>query len=566
MQTETILILLFSVAAAVAIAVRQLHVPYTVALVLTGLALGILNLFTPPHLTKELLFSVFLPGLLFEAAFHIEFREFWRNRLAIASLAVPGVAAAVALTTVILTPVVNTLHLEQDFTWQYALVFGALIAATDPIAVVAVFRSLGAPRRLSVLLDGESLLNDGTAIVFFTLSLSLVTGASVTTGQLATDFLKIVGFGGLIGAAVGLAVSQVIKQIDDAMIEITLTTIAAYGSFVTAEHFHYSGVIAVVVAGVLCGNYGARIGMTPSTRVAVETFWEYVAFALNSIVFLLIGLEVHLDALFSSWKAILVAYLVVTAGRGLVIFAVSGLLRRTRERIPWPWSVVLTWGGLRGGLPMVLVLSLAKDFPHRDLLVTMTFGVVMISILVHGMTVSPLLRWLGIVKGREHREAYEFARGKLQAASAALEELERMSHVHFSRDDVRARLKDEYEKRIEKEQDQIGQLELDRAAIAAQESQWARRHLLLTEKNHVIDSFRQGVLSQEIYEKLLADIDARLLRLESGEEEKTTEEPDSAKKEDQHPMSIPRKTWAMVHKYHSTQETCAIAMKEGCPL
>jgi CPA1 family monovalent cation:H+ antiporter len=145
-QTETILILLFLVAAAVAIAVRQLRVPYTVALVLTGLALGLLKLFTPPHLTKELLFSVFLPGLLFEASFHIEFREFWRNRFATASLAVPGVAAAVALTTVILTPVVNTLHLEQDFTWQYALVFGALIAATDPIAVVAVFRSLGAPR------------------------------------------------------------------------------------------------------------------------------------------------------------------------------------------------------------------------------------------------------------------------------------------------------------------------------------------------------------------------------------------------------------------------------------
>jgi CPA1 family monovalent cation:H+ antiporter len=531
-QTETVLILLFSVAAVVAIAVRQLHVPYTVALVLTGLALGILNLFTPPHLTKELLFSVFLPGLLFEAAFYIEFREFWRNRLTIASLAVPGVAAAVVLTTAILTPVVNTLHLEQNFTWQYALVFGALIAATDPIAVVAVFRSLGAPRRLSVLLEGESLLNDGTAIVFFTLSLSLVMGVSVTAWQLTADFLKIVGFGALIGAAVGLAVSQVIKQIDDAMIEITLTTIAAYGSFVTAEHFHFSGVIAVVVAGVLCGNYGARTGMTPSTRVAVQTFWEYVAFALNSMVFLLIGLEVHLDALFGSWKAILAAYLIVTAGRGLVIFAVSGLLRKTREKIPWPWSVVLSWGGLRGGLPMVLVLSLAKDFPHRDLLVTMTFGVVMISILVHGMTISPLLRWLGIVKGREHREAYEFARGKLQAAGAALEEMERMSNVRFSRDDVRAKLKDEYKKRIDAEQDQIGKLELDRASIAAQESQWARRHLLLTEKNYVIDSYRQGVLSQEVYEKLIADIDARLLRLESGEEEQTTVEPDSAKNED----------------------------------
>jgi CPA1 family monovalent cation:H+ antiporter len=532
METETILILLFSVAAAVAIAVRQLHVPYTVALVLTGLGLGILNLFTPPHLTKELLFSVFLPGLLFEAAFHIDFSEFWRNRLAVASLAVPGVVAAVALTTVILPPVVSTLHLEQAFAWPYALVFGALIAATDPIAVVAVFRTLGAPRRLSMLLDGESLLNDGTAIVLFTLSLGLVTGASVTSGQLATDFLKIVGVGALIGAVVGLAVSQVIKQIDDAMIEITLTTIAAYGSFVAAEHFHFSGVIAVVVAGVLCGNYGVRIGMTPSTRIAVQTFWEYWAFALNSLVFLLIGLEVHLDALFVSWKVIVVAYLVVTAGRGLVIFAVSGLLRKTREKIPWLWSVVLTWGGLRGALPMVLVLSLPKDFPHRDLLVTMTFGVVMISILAHGMTISPLLRWLGIVKGREHREAYEFARGKMQAAGAALEELDHMSYVHFSDDEVRTQLKNEYKKRMDTEQSRIRALELDRAAIAAQESQWARRHLLLTEKDHVMDSFRQGVLNQDIYEKLLADIDARLLRLESGEEEKTAEEPVSAKNKD----------------------------------
>jgi CPA1 family monovalent cation:H+ antiporter len=153
---ETILILLFSVAAIVAIAVRQLRLPYTVALVLAGLALGILNVFTPPHLTKALLYSVFLPGLLFEAAFHIEFRELWRNRLTIAALAVPGVAAAVVLTTVILTPVVNVLHLERDFTWRYALVFGALIAATDPIAVVAVFRRLGAPQRLSLLLDGET--------------------------------------------------------------------------------------------------------------------------------------------------------------------------------------------------------------------------------------------------------------------------------------------------------------------------------------------------------------------------------------------------------------------------
>jgi CPA1 family monovalent cation:H+ antiporter len=147
--------------------------------------------------------SVFLPGLIFEAAFHIEFREFWRNRLAITSLAVPGVVAATVLTALILTPVASTLHFASGFNWREALVFGALISATEPIAVVAIFKNLGAPKRLAVLLDGESLLNDGTAIVFFTLSLALTAGSQVSAGGLALDFTKIVGGGLLIGLAIG---------------------------------------------------------------------------------------------------------------------------------------------------------------------------------------------------------------------------------------------------------------------------------------------------------------------------------------------------------------------------
>ena len=500
---ETILILLFVVATAVAIAVQRLAVPYTVALVFTGLVLGLLHAFEALHLTKALLFNVFLPGLLFDAAFHIEFKQFWRNRLTINSLALPGVVAAIALTALILTPVVNELHFVQDFTWKHALVFGAIISATDPIAVVAIFKSLGVPKRLSVLLDGESLLNDGVAIVFLTLSLALVAG---TAGGLAVDFIKIVGIGALIGAGVGLAVSQVIKQVDDPMIEITLTTIAAYGPFLAAEHFHYSGVIATVAAGMLCGNYGARVGMLPSTRIAVETFWEYVAFALNSIVFLLICLEVHFQTLLASWQAILVAYLVVTGGRALIIFGASSLLRRTRERIPWAWSVILTWGGLRGGLPMVLVLSLPKDFQHRELLVSMTFGVVILSILVRGLTMSPLLRWLGIVCGHQQHAMYELTRGKLQAAHAAIEELDPMSHVHFTNPEVLAGLRREYEQKVKRDRAALDELHLEGQQLHAEELQYARRHLLLVEKGEAIDAFHRGLLSQAVQEKLLADM------------------------------------------------------------
>lgn len=521
MEAESVLILLFIVASAVAILVRRLQMPYTVALVLAGLVLGFTHAINVPHLTKEILFSIFLPGLLFEAAFHIEFTQFWRNKTTIASLAVPGLAAAIALTVLILTPAADALHFVSGFNWRHALVFGALISATDPIAVVGIFKSLGVPKRLGVLLDGESLLNDGTAVVFFTLSLSLVAGSAVHIGGLALDFLAIVGFGALIGTAVGMAVSQVIRHVDDPMIETTLTTIAAYGSFVAAEHFEFSGVIATVCAGMLCGNYATRVGMSPSTRVAVETFWEYVAFALNSIVFLLIGFEVHLETLFASWKLILLAYLVVIVGRGLVIFVAYTLLRSSRERIPFSWSVVLAWGGLRGGLPMVLVLSLASDFPHRDLLVTMTFGVVLISILAQGLTMSPLLRRLGIVEGSEERDAYELARGRLQATNAALSELSEMEHVHFQNRHVLSGLREEYEEVARNAREEIEGLHVDRELVETEELKWARRHLLLTEKNRVINAFHQGLLGQDIYERLLADIDARLLQLESGESEES---------------------------------------------
>jgi len=516
MNTETIFIELFIAAITVAIVVRRLHIPYTVGLVLAGLLLGALHLFQAPLLTKDLLFSIFLPGLLFEAAFHIEFKDFWQNRVTIVALAIPGVIAATALTAIILMPVASALHFVQGFTWQYALVFGAMISATDPIAVLAIFRTLGIPKRLAVLLEGESLLNDGTAIVFFTLSLLLVSENRITPEGLAFNFITIVGAGALIGTIIGLIVSQVIRQVDDPMIEITLTTIAAYGSFVLADQFNYSGVIATVAAGLLCGNYAARTGMSPSTRIAVGTFWDYVAFALNSIVFLLIGLEVHLDTLLASWQLILVAYFVVVIGRGLIVLGASSFLSFTREKIPLSWSVVLIWGGMRGGLPMVLALSLPPAFPFRNLLISMTFGVVILSILIHGLTMSPLLQRLGIVFRFKERTAYELIRGQMQAANAAIVELDHMSHIHFASTVVLSTLRQEYTDKVHKAENKLDELHLETNQLSYEETRWARRHLIFVEKDEVNDAFYKGTLSQEIREKLLADIDARLLELESA--------------------------------------------------
>jgi len=201
--------------------------------------------------------------------------------------------------------------------------------------------------------------------------------------------------------AVGFVATQVIRLIDDAMIEIAITMIAAYGSFALGEDLHVSGVIATVAAGMVCGAY-ARTVMSDATHTAVELFWEYVAFALNSVVFLLIGFEVSVSALLESWREIAVAYVAVLIARAAIVFGGRLFWRALRShgagQLPMSWSVVLVWGGLRGALSMVLALSLSGVLPHRALIVTMTAGVVVLTLLVQGLSMPSLLRGLGLVR------------------------------------------------------------------------------------------------------------------------------------------------------------------------
>ena len=514
MSTETTLILLFIVAAAVAVLARRLRLPYTVALVVSGLVLGQLHVFEPLHLTRELLFAVFLPGLLFEAAFHQDFSQFRRDGALILTLAVPGVVAAILTTAAILVPAAELLPLADAFTWRHALVFGALVAASDPIAVVALFRSLGAPNRLTSVLEGESLLNDGTAIVFFALILGVVSGASVSASDIMLEFVRVVGLGAGAGLVIGLVISLLVQRIDDPMIETTLTTIAAYGAFAGAERLHGSGVIATVVAGMVCGNYGARTGMSPTTRLAVETFWEYVAFALNSIIFLLIGFEVRLSQMLASWPFILAAFLAVLLARAGVVFAASTLAARGPKAIPRAWRVLLSWGGLRGGLSMVLALSLPLTLSNRGLLIDATFGVVLLSILVQGLTMAPLLRRLGVGRTPGARTAYDRAQGELHVLRAALEELDQMVESGQADRGTLDTLRQEYQARQEALREQVDRLRAERDDLPREDLRRARRHLLMVEKAQALDASREGLLGNEAYQRLIEEIDGRLLALD----------------------------------------------------
>ncbi|MEO7101712.1 MAG: cation:proton antiporter [Gemmatimonadaceae bacterium] len=514
MSAEGSFIILFAIATGVAMMVRTLRVPYTVALVLVGLSLGWLQLVEVPHLTKDLLFAVFLPGLLFQAAFNLDAREFGRNWLGISSLAVPGVIVGIALTGVIATSVIQGLGLDSAFSWQYGLVFGALVAATDPIAVVSLFRDLNAPARLRVMVEGESLLNDGTSIVVLSLILAYVGGVATSPGALSVRFITIVGGGVIVGGAIGFGASRVIARVDDAMIEITLTTIAAYGSFVLGEQLHYSGVIATVTAGMICGNYGRRIGMSPSTQLAVVSFWEYIAFALNSVIFLLIGFEVSPLALLASWAVIAIAFIAVVAGRTGVILGMTVLLRRTRERIPLAWGAALTWGGLRGALSMVLALALPFDFPERRLLITMTFGVAIVSILVQGVSMPYVLRRLGLVRADDDRLAYDIARGNLQIAAAGVAEVDRMRSAHAAAPDLLDELGQRYAERRDRARSELLTLHAASQQVSDQAEADTIEHLLMIEKSELNDRLRLGVLQRDAYVKLAADVDARLIRLQ----------------------------------------------------
>ena len=266
LSTETLIIELLLIASLVAIAVQRFRIPYTVALVVVGL---LITLQSPLQieLTPELILALFVPPLVFEAAFHLNFRDIQRSLPAILLLAVPGVI----ITTLI---VGGILKFGTQLTFPVALVFGALISATDPVAVVALFRTLGVPKRLAVLIEGESLFNDGTAIVLFNLMLVVAVTGHYTPLESLGNFLR-VSIGGLaVGLVLGWLVSLLIARVDDYLIETTLTTVLAFGSYLIAEQLHFSGVLAVVAAGLVNGNLGSQ-GMSPTTRIVLFNFWEY---------------------------------------------------------------------------------------------------------------------------------------------------------------------------------------------------------------------------------------------------------------------------------------------------
>ncbi|MEP7131171.1 MAG: cation:proton antiporter [Sphingomicrobium sp.] len=377
--------ILLLVACLIAMLSRRLGLPYIVGLVVAGFLIALLPISPELPLSRDLIFYVLLPPLVFEASLQLEWHRF-RDELPLTlTFAFLGVAIAAAV-------VAAGMHFVIGWSWIGAALFGVLIAATDPVSVIAAFRDMRCEPRLSMVVESESLLNDGIAAVGFAVLLSIAGGGSPSAASIVPQFLWTLGGGVLVGLIVSAAVLLTVGRTKDPLVEITLTTLAAYGSFLIAEDLRASGIISALTAGLAVRNIGSNV-ISDSGRERVHAAWDYFAFLANSFVFILIGANAAnqpLRALGSTAAA--VAVLLVLASRGLSVYPLAVLFNRSRWRLRAAYQHVLFWGGLRGALALALALAVPATVPERGAIIVTAFVVVAFSILVQGLTMPLLIR------------------------------------------------------------------------------------------------------------------------------------------------------------------------------
>jgi CPA1 family monovalent cation:H+ antiporter len=406
-DTVATFVALLGFAATVGILTKFIKIPYTVALVVAGLIVAQLgeDLARQVKITEELVLVLFLPPLLFQAGLHIDLEHLRRKAVPVVILAIPGV-----LVSMVAVGLAIRLFLPEAVTaswgiWLPALLFGAMLAPTDPISVLATFKQAKAPKLLKTLVEGESLFNDGTGVVLFLIllgALLAVAGGgepSLTVAGGVVEFVRVVGLGIVVGLGLGLIAFWLLRHLDDHVLENSITVVLVWGTFITAERLNVSGVIAVVVAGLIMGNYGSRLAMSKRTRDTIDTFWESIDFIVNSIVFLLIGIELAQPEVGGAGKlleppvllAIGAVYVASLVARGLAVYPLAFFYGRH-----WAsgWKHVVFWAGLKGSIPLALVLGLPLEplKPLREFLVPVVFGVVLVSLLLQGLTIPALIK------------------------------------------------------------------------------------------------------------------------------------------------------------------------------
>lgn len=377
---------------------KKLNQPYSIALVIVGLLLGVTNIpfleeaesfVTQSHVFQAIIISLFLPILLGDATLKLPFSHLKEQSKPVLALAFGGTLLSFLI-------IAFSAYYLLDLPLIVAFTFGALMSATDPISVISIFKSLGVPKSIVTIIEGESLFNDGIAVVLFQIS-SVYLLSYMELGWMGFSsglllFIKFAAGGIAIGAVLGYLFSQLIRIYDDYPLEIAFSMLLFFGSFFIAEQFHVSGVIAVVTAGLIFGNYGAKIGMSETTKVNINSFWDVVTLIANSLIFLMIGIEIKNIDFSDKWVTIAAAVVIVLAGRTIALYTSTQWIKG----FPRSWKAILNWGGLKGSLSIALALSLPASFEGREDVLVLTFSVVLFSLLVQGLTIKPLVMKLGL--------------------------------------------------------------------------------------------------------------------------------------------------------------------------
>jgi CPA1 family monovalent cation:H+ antiporter len=501
--TETLVVGLMLVAALVGIAVSRVRLPYTVALVIVGLALGFVDAFPDVSLTSDLILLVFLPPLLFEGAINLDLEDLVLRWKEVAVLAIVGTAISAAVIAALLV-------VAPGMPLELAVVVAVILAPTDPVSVLAIFKECGIGSGLRTLMEGESIFNDAVAIVAYIVAVEVAfSSQTVTVGDALVDFGSEVVIGAGIGAAVGFAAHRLMGTLDDHLVEITLSLVTAYGAYLLSDALGGSGVIAVVAAGLLIGNYGTRVAMSASSRVSMIEFWEVLAFLANSALFLTIGLEFDVGSLRGrTLVAALVAIGGVLLGRAVIAYGLLAPFRRSPTTpVPLSWQTAVFWGGLRGSIPIALVLGLNRRTLDGVNVVAVVFAVVLFSLIVQGITYKPLLDRLGLTEQTDELTHYERLLGRTLALRSASAELKSMR----AHGEIATPLFDELthtvdESLVDSEQ-RLAELTRSVSDVRRREAEVASRRLASVQKRALSEASRAGRISDLVARELAHNLD-----------------------------------------------------------
>jgi monovalent cation/hydrogen antiporter len=523
---EIFLAALFVLVAGLNVLAQRLSIPYPIVLVLGGLALGALPGIPNIVLNPDLVLVVFLPPLLYSAGIFADLRALKANLRPILLLSI-----GLVLMTTVAVAVIG--HEVIGLPWALAFALGAIVSPTDPIAATTIMRNLGVPRTVVNVIEGESLVNDASALVVYRVAVSAAVGGSFSASEAALEFVGAAIGGVAIGAIVGYVIAAIRRRIDDTTTELTISLLTGYAAFIPANQLGLSGVLAVVTAGLWLG-WQAPVLITPQTRLEGTAMWRILVFLLNATLFMLIGLQLPmiLDGVADWTTGELLGYAALVCATVIgtrfvwnftAPYVVRALDRRPQQRlrrVGWRLRVVSSWSGMRGAVSLAAALALPLEtdagvpLPDRDLILFITFALILVTIVGQGLTLPALIRMLGVQEDSSQEE-HEELRARLVAAQAALDAIDGVEQEGWAREDTLERLRGLYRFRQRRFKTQAGKIE-DEEGIEERSLTYQRlMHVLYTaQREAVVELRNSGDISSDVMHRIERELDLEESRLE----------------------------------------------------